>query len=1177
MSRARPILIELTALLSALCVMAATATACGSGGTSTSLTTSLSGESKEGETLTVNEGSGIKDHATLSGSKASKATGTVKYYVYSESSCKTLVAEAGTVTVSSGSVPASSEETLTGGASYYWQAVYSGDSENAGSTSTCGKEVSTVKAATSLSTSLSGESKEGETLTVNEGSAVKDKATLSGTKSSTATGTVKYKVYADSECKELVASAGEVTVTSGSVPASSEETLTGGASYYWQASYGGDSLHQASTSTCSKEVLTVKAATSLATSLSGESKEGETLTVNEGSAVKDKATLSGTKSSTATGTVKYKVYSDSECKTLATSAGEVTVTSGSVPASSEETLTAGASYYWQASYSGDSLHQASTSACGKEVSTVKAATSLATSLSGEGESGEEISTKEGAPVHDEATLSGVAASMASGTVKYDIYSDNECKELVAEAGEVTVTGGIVPASSEKTLPIGAYYWQAVYSGDGLNEASASACGSEISVVKAAVTTSLSGEGQSGEGIEVDEGSAVTDKATLHSEHAATATGTVKYKVYSDDKCKELVTEAGEVTVTSGVVPASSAETLSAGTYYWQADYSGDSKNPAADSVCGAEISVVESSTSLTTSLSGEGHSGGEITVKEEAAVSDAATLSGSKASTASGYVRYDVYSDSECKELFAEAGDVSVTSGSVPKSEEEELPVGTYYWQAVYSGDGTNHSSTSTCGSEISVVTAPVTAALSGGEQSGDEVEVEEAESVTDTATLHGEHASIATGTVKYMVYSDPECKEPVAEAGEVTVSGASVPASSKETLAAGDYYWQAEYSGDSNNPAGKSVCGTDVDVVKPANGQYAAIGDSYSSGEGTITPPKAYYSRTNEAANECHRSGWAYPARVAEVLYPGLPVTEESEVLKQQPKFIFRACFGAVAENLWGSGAAGGQFNEWIEGTPGRWLTTPAQDLWLELPGGELIEPPKPNNNITLVTLTIGGNDSGFAVVASNCVDSDSRVVNFRTGYSQARCNQVIREWETGVPGATNPTLTIPSRREGIPSLATKLPVVLKDIHVSAPKARIRMLLYPQVLDTNVNGNIPVGATTVPFVGRVNLFIDNNPRANNIGLALERFVAALNQRLANTVKTWATKEKVDAKIVPGTVNAFNGHRLGDEPAELWMNGVILQNNVPATESFHPNCPGHIALARKVVQSLGRAPLAWTC
>jgi hypothetical protein len=85
-------------------------------------------------------------------------------------------------------------------------------------------------------------------------------------------------------------------------------------------------------------------------------------------------------------------------------------------------------------------------------------------------------------VHDTATLSGENAFMATGKVKYDVYSEKECKTLTAEAGEVTVSGGLVPESKEETLSPGTYYWQATYSGEAHNEGSTTPCGEEIVVV-----------------------------------------------------------------------------------------------------------------------------------------------------------------------------------------------------------------------------------------------------------------------------------------------------------------------------------------------------------------------------------------------------------------------------------------------------------------------------------------------------------------------------------------------------------------------------------------------------------------------------------------------------------------------------------------------------------------------
>ena len=221
-----------------------------------------------------------------------------------------------------------------------------------------------------------GGGKEGAEITVTEGTAVKDTATLSGENAGKATGTVHYAVYSDSKCEKLVTKAGSVTVKEGKVPASEEKTLEAGAVYYWQAEYLGDSLDEASKSPCGKEVLTVKAKTTLATSLSGGGKEGEEITVSGGTGVKDTATLSGTNAAKATGSVDYSVYKDKECKELVTKAGEGKVEGTKVTSSEEEKLGAVAVYYWQAEYLGDSLHEKSTSPCGKEVLSVIAPTAV---------------------------------------------------------------------------------------------------------------------------------------------------------------------------------------------------------------------------------------------------------------------------------------------------------------------------------------------------------------------------------------------------------------------------------------------------------------------------------------------------------------------------------------------------------------------------------------------------------------------------------------------------------------------------------------------------------------------------------------------------------------------------------------------------------------------------------
>ena len=112
-------------------------------------------------------------------------------------------------------------------------------------------------------------------------------------------------------------------------------------------------------------------------------------------------------------------------------------------------------------------------------------------------------------------------------------------------------------------------------------------------------------------------------------------------------------------------------------------------------------------TETTTSLSGGGSTGGNITVEEGTPVSDTATITGVNASSASGTVTYRVYADSRCEGTAIGAGTEPVVDGSGAASESETLAPGTYYWQASYSGDEDNEASTSECGSEVETVEEP--------------------------------------------------------------------------------------------------------------------------------------------------------------------------------------------------------------------------------------------------------------------------------------------------------------------------------------------------------------------------------------------------------------------------------------------------------------------------------------
>jgi hypothetical protein len=87
---------------------------------------------------------------------------------------------------------------------------------------------------------------------------------------------------------------------------------------------------------------------------------------------------------------------------------------------------------------------------------------------------------------DHATLSGANAAIATGTVTYDLFSNPTCtaSSKMFSGGTVGVSAGVVASSAAITTALaqGTYYWEAAYSGDAHNVASASACGSEVLTV-----------------------------------------------------------------------------------------------------------------------------------------------------------------------------------------------------------------------------------------------------------------------------------------------------------------------------------------------------------------------------------------------------------------------------------------------------------------------------------------------------------------------------------------------------------------------------------------------------------------------------------------------------------------------------------------------------------------------
>jgi hypothetical protein len=293
----------------------------------------------------------------------------------------------------------------------------------------------------------------------------------------------------------------------------------------------------------------------------------------------------------------------------------------------------------------------------------------------------------GATVHDSATLAG-ATSNAGGTVTYTVYTNNTCTDNPRDAGTKTVTNAIVPDSDPLIFnTAGTFYWQAAYSGDANNNAATSACTSEQLVVNRlspTIDTTLSDTN-------VPVGATVHDSATLTGA-TSDAGGTVTYTVYTNDTCTLGAQDAGTKTVTNGSVPDSDPITFnSAGTFYWQAAYSGDVNNDPATSDCTTEKLVVAKNAPA-------------MSTAQHLIPNDDATLSGAT-NTAGGTITFNLFSpsDATCSGPPALTETVNVSGNGTYSTTNTTFIAsadGTWRWQVTYTGDANNEGSTSTCGVE---------------------------------------------------------------------------------------------------------------------------------------------------------------------------------------------------------------------------------------------------------------------------------------------------------------------------------------------------------------------------------------------------------------------------------------------------------------------------------------------
>jgi uncharacterized repeat protein (TIGR01451 family) len=427
----------------------------------------------------------------------------------------------------------------------------------------------------------------------------------------------------------------------------------------------------------------------------------------------------------------------------------------------------------------------------------------------------------GETVTDSATLSGNDGP-ASGSVKFFVCgpagSAPDCTTggtQVGSAVAVTTTsnGGSATSAAFTPSAAGFYCWRAVYTPDANSQYLAGSHTNQTTecfeVVKnvTSITTSATQT--------VNVGQSISDSATL-SGATADAGGHITFRAYgpADTNCSgdPAFTSASFAVSGNGTYGPASFTPTTAGVYRWIASYSGDAKNAPSIGSCN-DAGENDTVNKVTPSISTVASAG--ITIG--ASISDTATVTGGLNPT--GTVTFKLYGpdDATCTGPVAfTSADRPLSGGSATSASFTPTLVGTYRWIATYNGDANNNSVSGACNDaneSVVVIKAhpSIATELVSGAQSGTTISIDLGASVHDTSTLTGATAT-AGGTVHYQVFSDSTCDTLFTDAGTVPVVN-HVPGNSISVTfnQAGNYYWQADYSGDAANDSASSDCSLEV------------------------------------------------------------------------------------------------------------------------------------------------------------------------------------------------------------------------------------------------------------------------------------------------------------------------------------------------------------------------------
>ena len=603
------------------------------------------------------------------------------------------------------------------------------------------------------------------------------KATLLGLLGSGASEHVHFYVFGPSVTPPATCTGGtlvgQATPAGNGVPLHSDSGYTPPAAgtYWWYASRDVDTYGNSAVNTgCPPTTKTVVALVTPTLSVSAPS-SGTSGTPILSSSIT--STMSGLSGTGASAPITFKVFGPSASAPATCSSGGTTVGTatpsgnGAYHPSAAFTPSGPGTYWWYASWPGDSSNNSTTSGCPPTANTVVTLGSPAVTVSAPatGTSGTTL-----AALSISATISGLSGTGASAPITIKVFGPSASAPATCTSGGTTVgtvtpsgDGAYIPAVGYTPSGAGNYWWYASWPGDTNNNSAASTCPPTVKTVVTlgSPTLSVSAPANSTTGAVIAASSITATMAGLGGSGASAA---ITFKVFGPSASAPATCSSGGTTVGTatpagnGTYNPSAAFTPStAGNYWWYASWPGDTNNSSAASTCPPTVKTVVTLGSPTLSVSAPANS---TTGAVIAASSITATMAGLGGSGASAAITFKVFGPSASAPATCSSGGTTVGTATPagngtynPSAAFTPSTAGNYWWYASWPGDTNNSSAASTCPPTVkTVVVDPDTflVANPGTQTAGT------AFSVTITAKLPGGATDTTYSGSKSVVFSGP-------------------------------------------------------------------------------------------------------------------------------------------------------------------------------------------------------------------------------------------------------------------------------------------------------------------------------------------------------------------------------------------------------------------------------------